>query len=36
MTQMYYTAENRRRDELYGKPIPGAPVDVSKLADEVK
>ncbi|PIL23415.1 MFS general substrate transporter [Ganoderma sinense ZZ0214-1] len=32
--QMYYKAENRRRDELYGKPIPGAPVDLSELADK--
>ncbi|KAM5533771.1 hypothetical protein V8D89_012546 [Ganoderma adspersum] len=31
---IYYATENRRRDELYGKPIPGAPVDVSELADE--
>ncbi|KAI1787542.1 MFS general substrate transporter [Ganoderma leucocontextum] len=30
----YYTAENRRRDELYGRPTPGAPVDVSELADK--
>ncbi|TBU37497.1 MFS general substrate transporter [Dichomitus squalens] len=30
----YYIRENRRRDEKYGKPTPGAPVDVSELADE--
>ncbi|PIL23420.1 MFS general substrate transporter [Ganoderma sinense ZZ0214-1] len=31
---IYFTAENRRRDELYGKPAPGVPVDLSELADE--
>ncbi|KAM5533765.1 hypothetical protein V8D89_012540 [Ganoderma adspersum] len=30
----YFTAENRRRDELYGTLAPGTPVDVSELADE--
>ncbi|KAI1794382.1 MFS general substrate transporter [Ganoderma leucocontextum] len=31
---IYYTAENRRRDKRHGKPTPGAPVDVSELADK--
>ncbi|TBU42195.1 MFS general substrate transporter [Dichomitus squalens] len=30
----YYVWENRRRDQIYGKPVPDAVVDVSELADE--
>jgi len=29
-----YRRANRRRDELYGRPEPGAKVDTSELADE--
>ena len=32
----YYIWENRRRDQIYGKPDPDAAVDVSELADEVR
>ena len=30
-----YKLENRRRDQLYGKPDPDAPVDTTVLADKV-
>ncbi len=28
--------ENRRRDKLYGKPVPDATVDTLELADKVR
>ena len=30
-----YRLENRRRDKLYGKPVPDATVDTLELADKV-
>jgi len=30
---IHYRYENARRDRVYGKPIPGMPVDTSELAD---
>ena len=31
-----YRLENRRRDKLYGKPVPDATVDTLELADKVR
>ena len=34
--QINYRLENRRRDAKYGRPVPGAMVDTSELADKVR
>ena len=35
LLQIHYRFENARRDRVYGKPITGARVDTSELADRV-